>query len=288
MQTTEETLTVNGVVLNTLAKNITSLTGRLKVPARRNENITVPGRHGRIRTTRKYFDENDIVLPMWVRGCDDDGNITSGREQFYGNIDTLTKLFQPGDGSLEVVHTLPDGSSRRAWAECTEAIDFSMQAGSHGRPLGKFSVALKMPSPFWEETTVTSVDLAVAHTGSVSQFFGTTAPIDDMVLTVTGPATNPRVEALYNDVTMVNPTWLLYSGTVPAGQTLVIDVANWSLAGTGGLTPDYSLFSHQGGATWLTLVPGPGDEAPQVKFTASSTSGATKLNLAARRKFLVG
>lgn len=288
METTQETLVVNGVVLNTLAKNVSSLTGRLKVPSRRGENITVPGRHGTLRTTRKFYDQGDIVLPMWVRGCDDDGLVTSSREEFYSNVDQLAKLFNPGDGLLEVVHTLPDGSARRAWAECTEAIDFSVSSGSHGFPLGKFSVALKMPSPFWEETTVTSIDLPVGLVGSVNQLDGTTAPIDDAVFTITGPATNPRVEALYNNVTMENPTWFQYSGTVPATKTLTVDIGQWSLVGSSGYTPDYSFLSHKGGANWLTIVPGPQEEPPQLKVTASSTSGATKINLQARRKFLVG
>lgn len=284
--TTAETLSVNGTVLNTLAYNIESLTGRLAVPQLRTENVAVPGRHGRLRTANKYHDEAVIVLPMWVRGCDANGLVTSGRQQFMANVDMLTRLFRPGSGLLEVLHTLPDGTIRRAWAECTEVIDFSVQGG--GMPLGKFSVALKVPSVFWEDDALRMVDLLPSHNGPVAIMDGTTGPVEDSVITIVGPATNPRIEALYSGDPLENPSWFQYSGTIGAGKTLIVNCGNWTLTGTGGLTVDYSLFTHAGGARWLTIVPAPIGQVPGLRITASSTTGATKVNLSARRKYLVG
>lgn len=287
MLTTEETLSVNGTILNTLAKNIESIAGRLRVPALRTDNISVPGRHGTLRTTRKMYEEGQIILPMWVRGLDDDGLVEfSPRQTFYNNLDELTRLFRPGNGMLEVLHTLPDASVRRAWAECTEAITPTVLGGN---PLGKFSVALKVPQVFWEDQTAAAVDLAMGHLGGVSELLGTTAPIEDSVLTLVGPITNGRVEALFDDDPLDNPTWFQYSGTVGAGQTLKVDCENWTLTGTGGMTVNYSNFSHGGGSRWLTLVPGIQVLAPGIKVTGSSTTpGVSKVVLTARRKFLVG
>lgn len=286
---TAETLAVNGVILNTLAKNIETLTGRLRAAAIRTDNVSVPGRHGTLRTTRKFYSETQLVLPMWVRGCDDNGLVTStGRAQFFANLDALTKVFRPGDGMLEVVHTLPDGSSRRAMAEVTEMIDFSIEGNSGNMPLGKFSVALRIPSVFWEDTSVLSIDLPVTQNGGVAMLDGTTAPIEDATFTIVGPATNPRVEALYNGASLQVPNWFQYSGTVAAGQTLVVNCATWSLSGTGGFTPNFANFSHSGGSRWLTIVPGPVGLTPSLKVTASATTGASKVNLSTRRKYLVG
>ncbi len=284
--TTAETLTVNGVLLNTYAKNIESLTGRLRVPGLRTDNIVVPARHGTLRTTRKFYDEGQIILPMWVKGCDDDGNIpTTARQMFYTNLDVLSKLFRPGDGMLEVLHTLPDATVRRCMAEVTEVID--NQVSGYGNPLGKFSVAMRVPSVFWEDAVVRSVDLLPTQNGPVPILDGATAPIEDAVFTITGPATNPKVEALYNGASLSTPVYFQYSGTVAAGKTLAVDCGNWTLVG-GGFSPDFSLFSHVGSARWMTIPPGPIGSAPSIKITASSTSGATKVNLSARRKFLVG
>lgn len=289
--TTAETLSVNGTILNTLAYNIESITGRWKVPDLRTANISIPGRNGTLRTTRKFYDEATMVLPMWVRGGDEDGNIpgdSTARREFQANIKTLTKLFRPGSGMLEVLYTQADETVMRAMAECTDAIDFSMVGNSGDNPLAKFSVALCMPEPFWEDVSISSIDLPIAQNGEVSQLAGTTAPIEDAVFTITGPATNPKCEALIAGAPLENPTWFLYSGTVGVGQTLVVDCENWALSGTGGFTPNYANFSHMGGARWFTFVPGLVDAAPGLRITASSTSGATRLNVQARRKFLVG
>src|SRR5687768_5894726 len=95
--TTSETLSVDGVVLNTLAKNIETLTGRLRTPPLRGSNLSIPSRHGALHTATKVYDENEIVLPMWVAGCDDDGEIPyfgSARKEFFKNLDELSNLFR--------------------------------------------------------------------------------------------------------------------------------------------------------------------------------------------------
>lgn len=283
--TTAETLSVNGVVLNTFAKNIESLTGRLKVAPIRTDNISVPGRHGRLRTLGKFYDEGTIVLPMWVRGVDDDGVVqTTNRQHFFDNIDALTNLFHPGSGLMEMLHTLPDGSVRRAWVECTESIDFTTMGG----PLGKFSVSLRVPSVFWEDQNPQVAEMLPTQNGHVTEFDGMTAPMEDGVLTIIGPVTTCKIESLYNSAPLENPTWVQYTGPIGAGQTLEIDCSTWTLVGTDGLVVDYSLLVHSNASSWFTLVPGIPTQPPEVKITAFGATGATKITLAGRRKFLVG
>lgn len=282
MITTEETLAVNGVVLNTLAHNITSLTGRLKAPALRTDNIMVPGRHGVVRTRRKMYEEGQIILPMWVRDTDTD-EANPSRETLFANVDKLTKLFRPGSGLLEVIHTLPDGSSRRVMAECTEAIDLTAKGGA----MATFSVALRVPSVFWEDSTPVAQDLTVPHTGPVTSLSGMTAPIDDAVFLVTGPITNVRVEAYLDGASLEVPVWFQYSSTIGAGQTLTVDCSQWKLTGVGH-TVNYANFSHTGSARWLVIEPGKVDTVPGLNVTGSSTTGATKVRITARRKYLVG
>lgn len=285
--TTAETLSVNGVVLNTLAKNIKSLTGRLKAPGLRTDNVVVPGRHGSLRTVNKRYEEGNIVLPMWVRGNDDDeGSI--GRSTFYTNVDTLTQLFRPGSGMLTVVHTLPDGSQRRCFAECTEAIDMTMEAGGLW-PFATFSVALKVPSVFWEDVTATTFDLGYTFNGDMTQLAGMTAPIEDAVYTLYGPFTSLTVEARYNGAALEDPRYFTYSGSVGTGQTLVVDSGTWKLTGTGGLAVDYTKMFHTGGARFLEIPVPPVGGSPQLKITnVGGVAGTTKVNVSARRKYLVG
>ena len=285
--TTADTLTVNGVVLNTLAKNITTLTGRLRAPALRTDNISVPGRHGTIRTPNKRYEEGQIILPMWVRGCDDDeGNVS--RAQFFENVDTLTHLFRPGSGMLTVVHTLPDGSQRRCIAECTEAINLTMQAGGEF-PYATFSVALRVPSVFWEDVEASVFDVSNTFDGDLTALGGSTAPIEDAILKIYGPTTNTTIEARYNGVALEDPLYFNYSGTIATGQTLTVDCGTWKLTGAGGLAVDYTKMFHTGSSRFLTLVPGPVGGSPQMKVTMTgSVAGTSKVNVTARRKFLVG
>lgn len=285
--TTAETLTVNGVVLNTLAKNITTLTGRLRAPALRTNNVVVPGRHGSLRTVNKKYEEGQIVLPMWVMGSNDDGGDV-GRETFYRNVDTLTQLFRPGSGVLEIIHTLPDGSQRRALAECTEAINLTMVAGGL-YPYATFSVALTVPDAFWTDTVVTDFNMGNGFNGPVLPLLGMTAPCEDAVFTVYGPCTSVTVEARYNGSALEDPTYFTYSGTIGTGQTLKIDCGKWSLTGTGGLVIDYTKIFHTGSSRFLSIVPGPVGASPELKvIIANGVNGTSKVNLACRRKFLVG
>lgn len=287
--TTAETLAVNGVVLNTLAKNIESLAGRLRVPAIRTDNLIVPGRHGRIHTTTKYYDEGQIILPMWVKGCDDNGAVPSGnnRVEFFKNLDTLTQLFRPGDGLLQVVHTLPDGTLRRAWCETTEAIDFTTMGGHS--PLGKFSVALRVPGVFWEDPVPYTINLPLGQNGPLLLLGGTTAPIEDAVFTINGPMTNIRIEALYNGAPLVNPTWFAYNAALVTGQQLIVDCGNWSLVTFGGTgVVHYDQFQHAGAARWMIIPPGPVGQAPGLKVTIGSSGSPGNVVLVAKRKFLVG
>lgn len=284
--TTAETLSINGVVLNTLAKNIESLTGRMNVAPIRTENVSVPNRHGKLRTLQKFYDEGNIVLPMWVKGCDDDGNVPiSAREQFFANVDALTKLFHPGSGMMEMLHTLPDGSVRRALVECTDVINFSTMGG--GNPLAKFSVSLRVPGVFWEDAEPITVDLPPTQNGYVVALDGTTAPIEDAVITITGPAVDTRIEAYYDGAPLESPSWIHYPN-VPAGQSLTIDSGDWALTGGGGLIPNYSQLTYGGGGRWFTLVPGVPTKPPEMKITSTNTTAATEITVVARRKFLVG
>jgi len=285
--TTAETLTVNGVVLNTLAKNIKSLTGRLRAPGLRTDNITVPSRHGTIRTPNKRYEEGQVILPMWVRGSDDDGNNIS-RDTFFENVNTLTQLFRPGAGLLSVIHTLPDGSQRRVMAECTEAMDFTTVAGGE-YPFATFTVALKVPSVFWEDVSTISFDVSNTFNGDLVQLSGTTAPIEDAILVVSGPCTSVTVEARYNGGAMDDPLYFTYSGTIATGQKLTVDCGTWKLTGSGGLVVDYTKMFHTGASRFLVLSPGPVGGYPQMKVTmVGSVGGTSKVNVTARRKYLVG
>lgn len=271
--TTEETLTANGVVLNTLAYNVSSLTGRLRVPVRRAANVTVPARHGALRTPRKPYEQGEITLPMWVVGADEDGLVPDSgplRELLFTNVDMLSRVF--GADTVELVHTLPDGSQRRALAETADVIDFAMTGGSRA----EFSVVLTVAGAFWEDVIPVSQSFSGQGTWQLTEFVGATAPMDDLTIRFNGPAPNPRITS--------GSVWVQYSASLTAGQSVILNCVDWSLAGV-GISPSQAAVSHGGAARWFELAPGETNPVAEVSQTGSGTMSTV---LSGRRKYFVG
>lgn len=277
--TTEELLTVNGVILNTFAKNIESLAGRLRTPSFRTENRQVPGRHGALRTPNKMFDENSLALPMWVAGCDDNGHIPAGsnaRKEFYKRVDELTRLFKGGSTALDIRHTLPDLSVRQCFGDVLEVFDFTTDAS----PLGLFSVNITVYDPFWRDVDPQTQTFASANGSSVeaTQFAGSTAPMDDLTYQLIGPWTNPVL-------TFADGSWIAYDVALTAGQGVTIDAGTWKLTGTGGHTVNYGKVRHDGrDGRWASLP----TSSQVITLGGSARTTSTQLIVAGRRKFLVG
>jgi hypothetical protein len=277
--TTTEILTVNGVVLNTLAKNVESLAGRLRTPAFRTENIVVPGRHGALRTPNKKFDQNVIQLPMWVIGCDDNGQIPSdsnARIEFYARVDELSRLFKGSIDELDIRHTLPDGSIRQIFGDAMDVFDWTTTAA----PTGLFAVNILAYYPMWQDIKISTLELAAAGaTASFNSKFGNaTAPMEAMAYKLTGPWLNPVL-------TFADGSWVAYDVNLLAGQTVTIDSGTWTLTGGGGHVVDYTKIRHDGGDDrWATLPP----TSQIITLGGSNRTVATKLALTGRLMFLVG
>ena len=279
--TTTETLSVNGVVLNNYAYNIESLTGRLRTPAKRTSNVVVPGRHGAVRTAGKKFDQNVLTLPMWVVGGDEDGGIpvdSTARRQLFDNLDLLSHLFLGTDGILDIRHTLPDGSVRQCFADVLDAIDFTTYSAD---PLAKFGVSLTVPDAFWQDVSDLSQQLQ-ANGSSVlfTDFAGATAPMETLTATINGPWNNPKL-------TFSDGSWVQYSASFTSTQGIIINSSNWSLTGVGSVTPSLNALTYSGGNRWMSIPP-TGKDPVAVTLAGSARTTATKLTLAGRRKFLVG
>lgn len=269
------TLFANGIDLSTLCYNVSSLTGRWTGPPRRGKDIDVSGRHGTVRTPRKKFSAGTVVLPMWVLGCDGDGQVPADKrsqEVIYDNIDRLSRLFS--SDTVELVHHLPTGSVRRITGQVMDALDLSSQAGG---TRAEFAVTLVTSDAFWED-----VDPVVAtRTGTglwdVVPFSGATAPMDDLVAKFTGPSTNPSL-------TSPSGVYVAYNAVLTGSQSVSINCELWTVVGT-GFTASYSAVDHGGDPRWFVLEPG--DPTPRV--TASQTAGSTGVfSLSGRRKYLFG
>jgi hypothetical protein len=279
-------LSIDGTRLDTLAYGIESFEGRVGMPGKVGGNIQVPGRHGSIWVPNKVYDENSVTLKMWVQGTDVNGAVPSSAvASFRANLDTLYLIFNKSAGLLDVRQTWPSGD-RQCFAECLEAIDPSVFGVL---PAGRFNVALNLPSPFWQDVATADYTSASSLTSGVTltmaTYDGATAPIEDSIIVVRGPATNPRI----TDV--ASGGWVQLNGTIATGTDWQVDSGNWTsktganLAfGAGGTNVIATTGYGGAGPRFLTLSPRSG--GPQVTLTGTALGASTQVLARARKKYL--
>lgn len=287
--TTAETLTVDGTVLNTYAKNIETRTGRMHVPGLRTPNVALPGKHGDGWTKYKTYEPGVLVLNMWVLGCDDDGLIPGGstaRKEFIKNRDALLQLFMASQSLRTLKQTMPDGSVRQCRAEVLTAFDFSSINPTDAR----FSVEFAIPEVFWESETYTTDSLialtAEAGAGSdysdVTFLDGSNAPIEDLIFKVHGPATNPTLWDAWTG------QYVRLNAALGSGSVWTVNSGLWT-TDVDGTNVVASVQSVGESPRLLVLNPyqaGP----PRIKVVANGGTwvpGTSTLKISGRRKFLV-
>lgn len=273
-----ERLIANGVDLNAAWCKVEGLRELLAAASRRGENVTVPGRHGLIRTPRKKYNAVDVVVPMHVLGVNRTSGdpVTRAASQLHENIDYLLHVFHTETVQLEYVRD--DGTSRVAVAELAADPVVAVRERS-APPLARVSVALRLADAFWRSTqdvsqTITGV---TGTTASLTAFAGSTAPIADCQVTFHGPGNNPRIA--------IGDRWLQFNGVIGAGRQLVLDCEHWhASAGTGSAwSPSVLQVYREPGPAWLEIPPS--HDPLTVTFTHSG-GGAASVEIAGRKAFL--
>lgn len=274
-----EELTLNGISLDTYAFMASDISGLMRVPARVGENVKVPNRHGRIRRLGRTFDENEIVLPLWVVGADPvTGALPTEQAEldaFFERRDQLLNLLYADP--LLIQYTRPNGDVVQCHAEMAdEPMDFTRR---HADPIGQVSVALTIVEAFWEDADSVSQDISGA-TGTITsliEFVGATAPMSDLTLTFFGPCNNPTISH--------GERWVRYNGVIASGQQLTLDTGSWQAGpGSGSIwVPEIRNVEQGRPGYWFELDPA---TVPySVTFTHTTGSPATA-TISGRRKFL--
>jgi hypothetical protein len=276
-----ESLTVNGQSLLPCAQAFTpDLSGLLSAPLVRTADITVPGKHGLVKVTRKLYDRAQVPLQIWVRGMNADGTYPadSARDSlFYQNLDVLMQMFAVS-GTVQLVHAMPSGGVRVITGQVLQAIAPARFAWTAGR-VGALGVIIECADPFWREPFLSShiiTSTASPTTTPLSGFAGCTAPIEDAVIKFSGPCSNP---------VLTSGNWSLqYSDTFTGGQSVTIDCGAWTIT-TSGPTADYSKLVHAGIGPWFSVDPVPGGPSATYSHGGTSLSACT---ITGERAFLGG
>ena len=272
-----EQLTANGQSLTTPWCQLEEMSGLLVAPARRGENVTVPGRHGVIRTPYKRWAAPQPVLPIRVLGVDRTTGVApaDALSQLHQNLDVLLALFSSETVLLE--HTRDDDTVREAVAELAQEPVAVVRERTHP-PMARLSVPLIIPDAFWSDPVTGSVTIEgpTGTTQTLGAFTGATAPMSALTILFEGPANNPRIT--------VGDRFVQYNGVIAAGQQLVMDTDDFTVSAGGGggpWTPDPRQVLFQPGPGWLEIPP----TATSATFTHTG-GGSARCVITGRRQYL--
>jgi hypothetical protein len=176
----------------------------------------------------------------------------------------------------------PDGSIRRALVEWKEWDEPDVQAGG---TRAEWAISYEIPGVWWEDESPT-VQSAVA--GSLlpknldmTSFAGMTGVIEDAVLTVQGPITQPMITDAETGA------WVRYNGIVSSSTTWVVDVGNFTSTVNG--TSVMLNTTHGGGYKLLTIPNCFGsNDYPRLVLSGSGSGSTTQLTVSAKRKWVSG
>jgi hypothetical protein len=273
-----EGLSFAGLDLGTRAISFVDLDGPLALPERRGENVAVEGRHGMVRAARKKYGGRVAPVELLVTGRTAAGVLPADpRAQLDANLRELGAALAVDVAPL--VHTLSSGVQRQVLAECRAAV--TPTRGRAGT-LVRVKAVFESHEAFWRALTptVASFSLAAGASRLLAEFAPSDAPIDDPVLTFgPGPAPTLRVPA--------TGLFVAYDAPIGAGQTLVLDCAEWDGSGTGGLVFDRTkLRTTPGEGRWFGLDPVRGS-APTVRLDFNG-GGTMPVTISARQSWMFG
>lgn len=288
MPTTPEIVTYDGVVLNQYCFNISTGAGRYHIPDRRSTTkLILPGKSGYSVVPLMPVNEGEATWSMWVQGTNTDGTLPGKtmpllRAKFEANLDALMTIFGNQTGPRHATAVQPDGSTRECWAEVWDVIEPTTMAG---RTRAEFSVTLLIPSVYWQDvgatTTVGVAGATLPKTVDLVGLAGSQGLIEDAVLTVAGPITNPRVTDVETGV------WVQYTGTVANGNNWVVD-AGQGISKVANV--DQTANTSHGGHPLYYVIPAyaTGQAYSTATLSGSVGGAATNLTVVARRKFYGG
>lgn len=277
---------VDGYDLKTYAFNITKVD--MNTPELRGGHSQIPQRSGVIPRFNRSYEAGEFSLQMWVGGCDTDGSppgpYSQARKFFDRNLHFLLSLFDKQGSPLQMQRLVRGTEWRTAQVLRTGSVSVEEMMS---RMRAEFTATFQVLNAFWESpetfTSTSPADATLPKTVVLTDLVGASAPVEDAVVQVEGPITNPVVTCPETGV------WFSYNTNLNAGQTLTVDANTWTAkVGTVNVV---ERIRHGGHARWVYLPPrgaGAGSFAPTLTLTGSGGGSTTRLSVSYKRKYLVG
>ncbi|MEQ4723765.1 hypothetical protein [Nonomuraea sp. B19D2] len=257
----------------------------------RTVNLSVPGRSGDLPVLGLDHEATTFGLAFTVYPYAPSG-ADGGAEQMETNLEALGALL--GTRHRLMMLKWATGSIIRVAGVTVEAT--SEPEYFAGAAMARLTAVVKVPGVYWRDEVDSTWTGTLPGAGQiVTPLAGSTGPIVDSVLRVTGPAVQPSLRDVATGGTVS------YAGTVQAGQHLLVDCGGlraaivttdtWSLTGGTDVTGTINATGPGSAFRWLHLISAmalgdPHSRAVLVDATASGTSGESALKIRARRSYL--
>ncbi|QFY09647.1 hypothetical protein GBF35_25995 [Nonomuraea phyllanthi] len=266
-------------------------TKRRPLPGVRTVNLSVPGRAGDLPVLGLDHEATTLPLALTVYSFTPSG-VDGGAQQMEHNLEALGALL----GTRHRLMTLKwvTGSIVRVAGVAVEAV--ADPEYFPGAAMARLTAVVKVPGVYWRDEADATWTGAMPGVGQVvTPLAGSTGPIADALLRVTGPAVQPAV----TDV--ATGGMVAYTGTVQAGEHLLVDCGGlraavvttdtWDLTSGTDVTGDINATGPGSAFRWLHLTPAmavgdPHSRAVLVDAAASGASAESAVAIRARRSYL--
>ncbi|WP_158852836.1 hypothetical protein [Saccharothrix deserti] len=261
------------------------------LPGARAALVAVPGRPGELPLVGADVEATTIGLTLGVTGVDPDG-LDQGAAGLDANLAALYALFGVRHRLLDVRYTPAPGAAEVA-AEATVTAASEPQVWI-GAARARLAVVLRIPGAFWRDVAPSTWSTTTLSAPvRVTTLDGSSAPVLDAVLRITGPVTGLRI------TDTVTGGWVSYSVTLPAGRALRIHCGRMDAHEAASIAWDGTEANAAGrivtggpgsGFRFLALTPksvtSAHDRGVQVLVEGTDTTDATLVELRARRSYL--
>lgn len=287
------TYELDGVALDHPAGcwKLKSGTRRRPLPATRSVSVKMPGRSGELPLVGLDLETTTVPLVFGLTGRSPAG-ADGGFEQLEANLEALAALI--GVRHRLMTLTYMAGPIVRVAQVALDSV--SEPEVDVGSARAKLTAVFKIPGVFWRDpVTATWAGNANAAEQAVTTLAGSTGPVTDALLRVTGPAVNPAITDVATGDTITRPSGLI------AGQRLLIDCGQmkarlvttdtWDMSAGTDVTGQVQSTGPGSAFRWLQLTASVGVADPfsrivLITSSATSTTAASMLEIRARRSYL--
>lgn len=285
---------VDGVPLNDPAGRWFVDGGSMELPelaGARAVSVAVPGRHGTIPVAPLELEPTTLGCSLVVTDRTPGGD-PGGSRQLQTNYETVKSLVGQRRRLAVLGYHLDPGTTRTAEAIVISASTAELLSTTTLR----LAVLWQIPGVFWRDQHLTTWEtgLPLIDSTPVATLDGSTAPITDALIRITGPADRPWV------LDWATGGELSFDGLVDSGEWLLLDCGRmratltamdtWDLDAGTDVTGMVATRGPGSGTRWLHLTPvmvGGDPDTRRVEVTAGATSqSGAVLEIRARRAYL--